>query len=84
MQEDLDRYARAAAGAAFVVIWVTLGFEVALLALVGGVGAAALPRLRNEVARRRRAEPRSRRVRRREDLPLVPDEPSLVLTVADL
>ena len=82
MQQHLDRYARAAGGAAFVVVWVTLGFEVALLAVVGGVVGAALPRLRSELGRR--AEPRSHRMRRREDLPLVPDEPSLVLTVADL
>lgn len=73
MKEHLDRYARAAAGATFVVIWMTLGFTAAALAAFAAVVAAEAPRRRP-----------ARRARRRRDLPLVPDEPSLVVTLADL
>jgi hypothetical protein len=73
MKEQLDRYARATAGAAFVVIWMTLGFTAAALAAVAALAAAEAPRPR-----------RARRPRRRPELPLVPDEPSLVVTLADL
>lgn len=83
MTEQLDRYARGAGGAAFIVVWATLGLEIALFALVGAVVAAALPWLRGILVRTRRT-PQPRRGRRRGNLPLVPDEPSLVLTVADL
>lgn len=81
MQEQIDRCARAAAGAGFVVIWTTLGFEAAVLAAVGAIAAAELPRLRRLLAARQ-PKPRTRRVR--EPLPLVPDEPSLILTVSEL
>ena len=84
MKEHLDRYARGACVAAFIVVWATLGLEIALLALFGAVAAAALPRLRGILVRARHTTPQPRRGRRREDLPLVPDEPSLVLTVTDL
>lgn len=79
MQEPGARYARAVAGAAFVLIWTTLGLTAALLAGVAAVVASEAPRVR-ALAPRRRPRPRTRRVR---ELPLVPDEPSLVLTVSE-
>ena len=81
MQEQIDRYARAAAGAALVVIWTTVGFEAVVLAAVAAVAAAELPRVRRLLTAR---QPKRRAPRVREALPLVPDEPSLVLTVSEM
>lgn len=87
MHQQLQRYAAAAAGAAFVVVWTTLGTTTAIAAVVVAAAAAHLPRL-VAAQRHRRSEPSPRRRpvharplrEEREDLPLVPDDPSLVLS----
>lgn len=84
MQKDLGWYARAIAGAAFVVVWMTLGIVGALLAAVAAIAAAEAPRLGTRI-NARHAKPRARRrPAAREELPLVPDDPSLVVNLADL
>lgn len=88
MEQQIQRYALGAAGAGFVVIWTTLGLTTAILALTTAVVATNTRRLR--IAPRRRQQPARPRQRqtmrarplREEDeaLPLVPDEPSLIIS----
>ncbi len=82
MHNGYARACRAVAGGGFIVLWMTLGILDALLVLVGAVVAAEFPRLWSLVSGTPRRTP-PRRLRR-EDLPLVPDDPSLVLTTAEL
>jgi hypothetical protein len=92
MEQQVRRYVFGAAGAGFVLIWTTLGLTTAILAVVGGLVATNSQRL-IAVARYRRHRPsRSRQrpaIRARplreggeEELPLVPDEPSLVISAS--
>jgi hypothetical protein len=83
MRSDLARYARAVAGAGFVVIWTTLGLVPAVLATAAALAAAAAPQLRAAVMGARRSRPPRHSRPRTRDLPLVPDDPSLVLTVGE-
>lgn len=80
--DDLARYVRAFAGAGFVVVWMTLGVGTAVFAAIAAVIAARAPRL-VLLACARRARPRRRPRPAGDPLPLVPDEPSLILTAAD-
>jgi hypothetical protein len=88
MEQQVRRYVFGAAGAGFALIWTTLGLRPAILAVVGALVATNYQRLIG-IARGRRQRPaRSRqrpalRVRslreESEALPLVPDEPSLII-----
>lgn len=90
MEQHLQRYALGVGGAGFVIVWTTLGWKTALLAAVCAVVAANWQRLAGVVrdGRRRPSPVRQRTALRarplREEgggeLPLVPDEPSLVLS----
>jgi hypothetical protein len=80
VHEQVRRYLDGAAAAAFVIVWATLGFEIALLAALAAVGAAYAPRL---ATLRRTPPPRPRRVPA-DEYSLVPDDPSLILTPAEL
>jgi hypothetical protein len=82
VHEHVRRYLDGAAAAAFVVVWAALGFEIALLAAAAALAAAHWRRLTITVPRRPKA-PRRRR-EPVEPLPLVPDDPSLILTPAEL
>jgi hypothetical protein len=90
MQQHVHRYVGGAAGAGFVLVWTTLGVKTAVLAAVGALVAANWQRLAG-IAQYRRPRPAARRPRpairvrplREEgdyELPLVPDEPSLVIS----
>lgn len=82
MHNEYARACRAVAGGGFIVLWMTLGLVNAVLVLVGAVLAAELPRLSVIVSGKRvRTAPRRGRA---DNLPLVPDDPSLVLTIAEL
>ena len=74
------RYLDGAAAAGFVVVWTTLGFETALLAALAAVAATHAPRL----AKLRRTPPPRRRRPAVDEYQLVPDDPSLILTPAEL
>ena len=81
MDDQLRRYFLGLVGFAFVVTWATLGLVTAVLAVVACTALVAGPR---QLQRRRRpARPRPIRSRalpdEAESLPLVPDEPSLIL-----
>jgi hypothetical protein len=90
MEQHLQRYTLGLGGASFVIVWTTLGSKTALLAAVCAVVAANWQRLAGVVQdRRRRPLPvrqrtalRARPLREEGDdeLPLVPDEPSLILS----
>ena len=90
MEQQARQYVFGAAGAAFVLIWTTLGLETAVLAAVGALLATNSQRLIGIVrGRRRRPLPsrqrpalRTRPLREESDegLPLVPDEPSLIIS----
>jgi hypothetical protein len=90
MEQHLQRYTLALGGASFVIVWTTLGSKTALLAAVCAVVAANWQRLAGVVQDRRsrplpvrqRAALRARPLREEGDdeLPLVPDEPSLILS----
>lgn len=91
MEQQVRRYALGIAGAGFVVVWTTLGFTTAALALAGALLASNLQRLREITHRRpRNAGPMRQRqaVRARplraeaEELPLVPDDPSLIINAS--
>lgn len=82
MHDYVRRYLDGAAAAGFVVIWTTLGFEIALLALVAALAAVHAPRL-TALKLRRTAPPRPRRAPV-DEYQLVPDDPSLILTPAEL
>jgi hypothetical protein len=90
MQQHVHRYVVGAAGAGFVLVWTTLGLKTAVLAAVGALVAANWQRLA-AIAQHRRPRPVSHRQRpairvrplRDEgdyELPLVPDEPSLIIS----
>jgi hypothetical protein len=83
MQQHVHRYVGGAAGAGFVLVWTTLGVKTAVLAAVGALVAANWQRLAG-IAQYRRPRPaiRVRPLREEGDyeLPLVPDEPSLVIS----
>jgi len=81
VDNQLHRYFLGLVGFAFVVTWATLGLAVAVLALAACAALVAGPQ---QLERRRRpARPRPIRSRPLRDeaerLPLVPDEPSLIL-----
>lgn len=90
MQQHVQRYVVGAAGAGFVLVWTTLGLKTAVLAAAGALVAANWQRLAG-LAQSRRPRPvphrqrpaiRARPLREEGDdeLPLVPDEPSLVIS----
>jgi hypothetical protein len=81
VDDQLRRYFLGLVGFAFVVTWATLGAVIAVLAVVACAALVAGPK---QLGRRRRpARPRPIRSRplldEGESLPLVPDEPSLIL-----
>ena len=90
MEQQVRRYVLGAAGAAFVLVWMTLGLRTAVLAAVGAVLAtnshrllgAARDRRHRPAPSRQRPALRARPLREEsgEGLPLVPDEPSLILS----
>lgn len=80
MHDHVRRYLDGAAAAGFVVVWATLGFEIALFAALAAVAAVHAPRL---AKLRPTPPPRPRRAPAAE-YQLVPDEPSLILTPAEL
>lgn len=80
MHDHVRRYLDGAAAAGFVVVWATLGFEIALFAALAAVAAVHAPRL---AKLRPTPPPRPRRASAAE-YQLVPDEPSLILTPAEL
>ena len=88
MEQQIQRYALGAAGDGFVLIWTTLGLTTALLSLATALVATNCQRLISITRGRRQhpARPRQRQTMRvrplREEndaLPLVPDEPSLII-----
>jgi hypothetical protein len=88
MERQIQRYAFGAAGAGFVLIWTTLGLTTAVLALAAALVATNCQRLisitrgRQHPARpRQRQTMRARPLHDDEDnaLPMVPDEPSLII-----
>jgi hypothetical protein len=88
MEQQVQRYVFGAAGAGFVLIWTTLGLTTAILAVFGALVATNCQRL-TRIARGRRQRPalsrqrpamRVRSLREESDaLPMVPDEPSLII-----
>ena len=81
VDNQLHRYFLGLVGFAFVVTWATLGLLTAVLAVAACTALVAGPQ---QLQRRRRpARPRPIRARplldEAESLPLVPDEPSLIL-----
>jgi len=79
---EIRRYLDGAAAAGFVIVWTTLGFETALFAALAAIAVVQAPRLAT-LKLRRPAPPRPRRTAV-EDYQLVPDDPSLILTPAEL
>jgi hypothetical protein len=91
MEEQIQRYAFGAAGASFVLIWTTLGLTTASLALTAALAATNYQRLISITPSRRQhpARPQQRQTTRvrtlREEndaLPMVPDEPSLIINAS--
>jgi hypothetical protein len=80
VHDHVRRYLDGAAAAGFVVLWATLGFETALFAALAAVAAVHAPRL----AKLRQTPPPRQRRTPADDYQLVPDEPSLILTPAEL
>jgi hypothetical protein len=85
MEQQVQRYVFGAAGAGFVLIWTTLGLRTAILAAVGALIATNYQRLIG-IARGRRQRPaiRVRSLSEESDdaLPMVPDEPSLIINAS--
>ncbi len=89
MEQQVRRYVLGAAGAGFVLVWTTLGSTTAILAVVAALVATNSQRLIG-VATSRRQRPlpsrqrpvlRARPLREEVDeLPLVPDDPSLIIS----
>jgi hypothetical protein len=77
---EIRRYLDGAAAAGFVVVWTTLGFETALFAALAAVAVVHAPRL----AKLRQTQPSRPRRTPVDEYQLVPDEPSLILTPAEL
>jgi len=82
VHDYVRRYLDGAAAAGFVVVWTAIGFETALLAALAAVAAVHAPRLA-ALKLRRAAPPRQRRSPT-DEYQLVPDDPSLILTPAEL
>ena len=80
MHAEIRRYLGGAAAAGFVVVWTTLGLETALLAALAAVAVIQAPRL----AKLRQTQPPRPRSINVDDYQLVPDDPSLILTPAEL
>ena len=80
MHAEIRRYLRGAAAAGFVVVWTALGFETALFAALAAVAVIEAPRL---AKLRRTSQPRPRSIDV-DEYQLVPDDPSLILTPAEL
>jgi hypothetical protein len=89
MEQRLRQYVFGAAGAGFVLVWTTLGSTTAILALVAAVLATNSQRLIGMAHNRRQRPlpPRQRPVLRArplreegDELPLVPDDPSLIIS----
>jgi heme A synthase len=90
MHQPLQRWLAGASGFAFVVTWASLGATTAIVAVVVGLAAmhhrGARPLLARSLALGRRARGRRRPPRHRaataaDDYQLVPDDPSLVVSV---
>jgi len=89
VEAQLRRYFLGLVGFGFVACWAAVGLVTGLLAVTACAAIVAGPQLlrRRTASRKRRAEPRRRPpVRARaladeepQSLPLVPDEPSLIL-----
>ena len=90
MEQQVRRYVLGAAGAGFVLVWTTLGSTTAILAVVAALVAMNAQRLTG-IARYRRQRPlpsrqrpvlRTRPLREEgyHELPLVPDDPSLIIS----
>jgi hypothetical protein len=90
MEQQVRRYVFGAAGAGFVLVWTTLGSTTAILAVVAAlvvtnsqrlIGIAQYRRQRPLPSRQRPAL-RARPLREGGDdeLPLVPDDPSLIIS----
>lgn len=77
----LGRWLAGAAGFAFVVTWATAGATTAVVAVVVGFAAMHHAEARAFLARRRTARRRSPRRETARDYQLVPDDPSLILSV---
>jgi hypothetical protein len=77
---DIRRYLDGAAAAGFVVVWTTLGFETALFATLAAIAVIHAPRL---AKLRQTTQPRPRSINA-DEYQLVPDDPSLILTPAEL
>jgi hypothetical protein len=77
---EIRRYLGGAAAAGFVVVWTTLGFETALFAALAAVAVIQSPRL---MKLRQAPQPRPRSIKV-DEYQLVPDDPSLILTPAEL
>ena len=89
MEQQVRRYVFGAAGAGLVLVWTTLGSTSAILALVAALVATNSQRLIGMVHSRqqRPLPPRQRSVLRArplreegDELPLVPDDPSLIIS----
>jgi hypothetical protein len=78
MADGFGRYFGGALAFAFVVTWAAVGPLVAVLATLLCGAIVFSPRLRRPVVTRPRKAPRPRPARHA----LVPDEPSLILTVS--
>jgi hypothetical protein len=83
---QVRRYFIGLIGFAFVACWAAVGPTVAISALTACMVVVLAPDLRRKAATTRRPAPRPRAVRVRElseeepdELPLVPDEPSLIV-----
>jgi hypothetical protein len=89
MEQQVRRYVFGATGAGFVLVWATLGSTTAILAVVVALTATNSQRLIG-IARYRRQRPlpsrqrpvlRARPLREEgNELPLVPDDPSLIIS----
>jgi len=90
MEQQVRRYVFGAAGAGFVLVWTTLGSTTAILAVVAALVATNSQRLIG-IATYRRQRPlpsrqrpvlRARPLREEgyDELPLVPDDPSLIIS----
>lgn len=92
MEERLQRYFLGGVGFAVVIVWASLGAEVAALALAACLAGINLHRLARRVRQQRRVDAaRARRPRPVAPAPrdqgddryqLVPDDPSLVISLS--